>query len=113
MNELSAHKLQLQDLEKENIFSIDDCIASKKTVSPKKSKTPDTPDFSLVENLLPTLPLLFTANPLFYDGDFRTIIQNHYKRHAKYEQVYLSNLKNEKACSAERLPLLRLPHHCL
>jgi SNF2 family DNA or RNA helicase/uncharacterized Zn finger protein len=97
MSELSAHKLQLQELEKEDIFSIHNCITSAKIAGRTDSKTPETPDFSLIENLLPALPLLFTANPLFYPGDFRTVIQNHYKRQAKYEQVYLSNLKNEKA----------------
>ena len=98
VNELSAHQMQLLELEKENIFSIEDCMAAKKIVPVKNlsdNKPPDTPDFSLIENLLTTLPLLFTANPLFYDGDFKTLIQNHYKRLAKYEQVYLANLKNE------------------
>lgn len=95
VSELSAHKLKLQELEKEPIFSIHQCIASAKQAALKHPDAPDAPDFSLVENLLPTLPLLFTANPLFYDGDFKPVIQNHYKRHAKYEQAYLSNLKNE------------------
>jgi len=95
VSELSVHKLQLQELEKENIFSIHNCIASQPPAATKNSNTPETPDFSLIENLLPTLPLLFTANPLFYDGDFKAVIQNHYKRHAKYEQIYLGNLKNE------------------
>ena len=97
VKELSAHKFQLQELEKENIFSIQNCIASERPPTVKNSKALDTPDFSLIENLLPTLPLLFTANPLFYQGDFRTVIQNHYKRQTKNEQSYLSNLKNEKA----------------
>lgn len=96
VNELSSHQLQLHELHSENIFSIQDCIASKKINTHKTGAKPDTPDFSLIENLLPTLPLLFTANPLFYDGDFRTIIQNHYKRYAKYEQVYLAELKKQK-----------------
>lgn len=96
VNELSSHKLQLQELEKENIFSIHNCIAAKKPTAAKHPETPDTPDFSQIENLLPTLPLLFTANPLFYDGDFRTVIQNNYKRLAKYEHVFLSDLKNNR-----------------
>ncbi|MBI3481825.1 MAG: SWIM zinc finger family protein, partial [Bacteroidetes bacterium] len=96
VNELSVHKVHLHELEKENIFSIHNCIASAKTRATKNPETPDAPDFSLIENLLPTLPLLFTANPLFYNGDFRAIIQNHYKRNAKQEQVYLNHLKNEK-----------------
>ena len=68
----------------------------KKIVSADKDKIPGIPDFSLIENLLPTLPLLYTANPLFYDGDFKTIIQNHYRRNAKYEQTYLAVLKKER-----------------
>jgi len=96
ISHLSAHQMQLHDLQSENIFSINDCIAAKKIAAKKNSEPVDTPDFSLIENLLPTLPLLFTANPLFYDGDFKAVIQNHYKRHAKYEQTYLANLKKEK-----------------
>ncbi len=96
VNELSAHQIQLQELQTENIFSIEDCVATKKISTAKNNKTPEKPDFSLIENLLPTLPLLFTANPLFYDGDFRTIIQNHYRRFAKYDRDYLAQLKKEK-----------------
>jgi SNF2 family DNA or RNA helicase/uncharacterized Zn finger protein len=96
VNELSAHQLQLQELKEENIFSIQDCIAPKKISSPETNAKPETPDFSLIENLLPTLPLLFTANPLFCDGDFKPVIQNHYRRHSKYEQTYLAQLKKEQ-----------------
>lgn len=97
VSELSSHKLQLQDLERETIFSIQDCISSGKTVDTKNSEPGDTPDFSLIENLLPALPLLYTANPLFYSGDFRAVMQDHYKRLAKFEQIYLTGLKKEKA----------------
>ena len=97
VNELAIHRIQLRELEAETIFSIHDCIAAKKMAVRKDDKKPDTPDYSLIENLLPSLPHLYTANPLFYDGDFKPIIQEHYKRHAKYEPVYLSDLKKEKA----------------
>ena len=97
VNELSAHQLQLQELQKENIFSIRDCIAVNKIKTTVGGAKPEKPDFSLIENLLATLPLLFTANPLFYDGDFKPIIQNHYKRLSKYEQAYLAQLKKEKS----------------
>jgi uncharacterized Zn finger protein/superfamily II DNA or RNA helicase len=97
VDELAIHRIQLHELEAETIFSINDCIAAKKIAAQKDDKNPDTPDFSLIENLLTSLPLLYTANPLFYDSDFKPIIQNHYKRHAKYEQVYLSDLKKETA----------------
>jgi hypothetical protein len=86
----------LQELESEIIFSINDCISEKRMAPIKDMKKPDTPDFSLIENLLTSLPLLFTSNPLFYDSDFKPIIQNHYKRHAKYEPVSLADLKKEK-----------------
>lgn len=97
VHELSAHKMQLHELQTENIFSIKDCIAGKKIIAEKNNTVSEKPDFSIIENLLPTLPLLFTANPLFYDGDFKTIIQNHYRRYAKYEQTYLAELKKEKS----------------
>ena len=96
VNELSAQHIQLHNLQEEPFFSIQDCLADKTPISVKKNSTPVTPDFSLIENLLPTLPLLFTANPLFYNSDFKPVLQNHYKRHAKYQPVYLLNLKKEK-----------------
>ena len=96
MEALSANKLHLQDLETEKIFSIQDCIGNKKAVPKKTVDKIETPDFSLIENLLPTLPLLFTANPLFYtDGDFKPLIHNHYKRQSKYEPIYVATLKKE------------------
>lgn len=96
VHDLSAHKLNLHQLESENIFSIEDCIATKKEAATKNNRA-EPPDFSLIENLLPTLPLLFTANPLFYDGDFKTVIQNHYKRLAKHEATYLGDLKKQNS----------------
>ncbi|MEO6584560.1 MAG: SNF2-related protein, partial [Ferruginibacter sp.] len=94
---LSGYQNELQDLQAEKIFSIHDCIEDVKKVIAKEKKTePVLPDFSLIENLLPTLPLLYTANPLFYDGDFKPQIQSHYKRHARNEADYLINLKKQK-----------------
>lgn len=97
INQLSSQKLQLQNVQAEKIFSIQDCIMDKKGDTSKIDKQHETPDFSIIENLLTTLPLLLTANPLFYSGDFKTIIQNHHKRHAKYHPTYLSELKAQKA----------------
>lgn len=95
METLSANKLNLLDLETEKIFSIQDCIDNKKA-DKKMADKKEVPDFSLVENLLPTLPLLFTANPLFYTaGDFKPVVQNHYKRQARFEQNYIAGLKKE------------------
>ncbi|MDP3666928.1 MAG: DEAD/DEAH box helicase [Sediminibacterium sp.] len=91
--ELSTNQLLLQDLETEKIFSIHDCIPNKKYKPVKRDGPKEVPDFSLIENLLPTLPLLFTANPLFYDTDFKPVIQNHYKRQARYEANYIAQLK--------------------
>ena len=105
VNELSAHRIQLSDLQEENIYSIEDCIAHEKVIPVKNERPADAPDFSLIENLLPTLPLLFTTNPLFHDQDFRSVIQNHYKRQAKFEPHYLDNMKRE-AWFIKRLPLL-------
>ncbi len=95
LKELSAHQLQLMQHETEAVFSMMDCIAKKDELILPTEKPTTTPDFSLIENLQSTLPLLFTANPLFYDGDFKPIIQNHYKRQAKYEQTNLTQLKKE------------------
>lgn len=93
VNELAAHQIQLHSLQAENIFSIRDCIANKKITGIKKALPKEIPDFSLIENLLPTLPLLFTSNPLFYDGDFKTVIQNFYKRQSTFVQQYFATLK--------------------
>jgi uncharacterized Zn finger protein/superfamily II DNA or RNA helicase len=98
VRELASHKIQLGELEKEHIFSIHDCVGARPVAH--AAKPTEAPDFSQIENLLPTLPPLFTANPLFYQGDFRSVIQSHYKRHAKYEQTFLSELKSSRA----RLP---------
>ena len=93
VGELGAQKVKLQELEKERIFSIHDCVAPKAEKTKTLQASPPIPDFSQIENLLPTLPHLFTANPLFYRGDFKAVIQNYYKRHAKHEQAYLDDLK--------------------
>lgn len=103
MAELSGHNSGIQALQAENIFSIQDCIAKGKTARSEPVKKPELPDFSLIENLLPALPLLFTANPLFYDRDFKTVIHDHYKRWAKHEPAYLADLSKE---------LLVLPNDC-
>ncbi|MBX9782868.1 MAG: DEAD/DEAH box helicase [Chitinophagaceae bacterium] len=96
LESLSAHKIHLQDMETEKIFSIQDCIAAKQAPHKITGDKKEVPDFSLVENLLPALPLLFTANPLFYTGgDFKPVIQSHYKRQAKNEANYTTLLKQQ------------------
>ncbi|MDQ6843256.1 MAG: SWIM zinc finger family protein, partial [Bacteroidota bacterium] len=96
LDELSAYQMLLKDLETEKIFSLKDCISNAKQKLIKSADPKEVPDFSLIENLLPTLPLLFTSNPLFYDADFKVVIQNHYKRSAKNEGIYLVQLKQSK-----------------
>jgi SNF2 family DNA or RNA helicase/uncharacterized Zn finger protein len=96
---LSSLQTNLNELQAEKIFSLKDCISVKKGKEEGKIKEPaklETPDFSLIENLLPTLPLLFTTNPLFYDKDFKPVIQNNYRRLAKCEALYVDNLKKNK-----------------
>ncbi|MDZ4709035.1 MAG: DEAD/DEAH box helicase [Saprospiraceae bacterium] len=101
--ELDPHQTQFHQLEEEKIFSIQDCIAAPsgkaKTVASQAllNKLPkEIPDFSLIEDLRSTLPLLFTANPLFYtDGDFKSILQTQYKRLSRNEPDYLAKLKNK------------------
>ena len=96
LDELSAYQILLKDMETENIFSLNDCISIEKQKLIIPEVTKEVPDFSLIENLLPTLPLLFTSTPLFYDADFKVVMQNHYKRLAKNEGAYLGQLKQSK-----------------
>ena len=96
--ELSKMKIDIASLEKEKIFSLADCIestTSKKTKSTTELKR-DIPDFSTIENLLPTLPFLFPAASLFFSDDFKEIIQNYYKRSSKAEQMNLLNKKQSE-----------------
>ncbi|HEV8082786.1 MAG TPA: SNF2-related protein [Chitinophagaceae bacterium] len=99
MDALSSHQMKLNELQAEKIFSLKDCIDDEKRKKQREAKENfklETPDFSLIENILPTLPLLFTSSPLFYDKDFKTLIQNNYKRLAKCEAQYVSTLKKNK-----------------
>lgn len=96
LDELSSYQMLLKDLETEKIFSFSHCIGNEKQKVIKIDVPKEIPDFSLIENLLPTLPLLFTSNPLFYDTDFKPVIQSHYKRLAKNEANYLAQLKQAK-----------------
>ena len=100
LESLSESQLKLEDLRTEKIYSFEDCIAVVKNEHLKENPDENTkneiPDFSLIENLLPTLPLLFTANPLFFDKDFKPVIQNNYKQLSRYQQKYISNLKTQE-----------------
>ena len=95
--EMESLKGTMQDLQTEKILSVKNCIATKDTQHEcEQLVNLEPPDFSQIENLLPTLPLLFTANPLFYNSDFKPVIQSQYKRQAKYEPTYLALLKKDK-----------------
>ena len=93
-------KMKLEDLKREKIFSLVDCIADVNSQNLKQDlkedKRKEIPDFSLIENLLPTLPLLFTANPLFFDKDFKPVTQNNYKQLSRYQPKYIGQLKSQE-----------------
>lgn len=92
---LSSLKGSIQIQETEKILRIEDCISTEHKSKTKSIPTVE-PDFSIIEDLLPTLPILYSANPLFYkDGDFKSKIQSHYKRQSKFEPLYSQNLKKE------------------
>ncbi|MGN6542972.1 MAG: SWIM zinc finger family protein, partial [Ginsengibacter sp.] len=97
---ISESKMKLEDLKREKIFSFENCIADVNHENLKQDlkedKQKEIPDFSLIENLLPTLPLLFTANPLFFDKDFKPVIQNNYKQLSRYQPKYISQLKSQE-----------------
>lgn len=94
IKELAKERLHMHEMDKENIFSLAECIVDKKSESETKSKSLTVPDFSLIEDLRTSLPLLFPASPLFYTTDFKMCIQDFYKRHLKTEPHYLLSLKN-------------------
>lgn len=97
LKEMAAERLNMNEMEKEHIFSFDKCAAHKKTEKIKQVEKPEIPDFSIIEDLQSTLPLLFPASPLFYSTDFKTNLQNFYKQRKKTEPHYLAFLKGGKA----------------
>ena len=102
--ELSKLKIDIGALEKEKIFTLDDCIevASSKKLKDKSERKPEVPDFSIIENLLTSLLVLFPSGSLFFSKDFKEIIQNSYKRSSRTEQVELLNKKrSEKSTYSE------------
>jgi len=100
VKELAKERLQMNEMEKEKVFSLKECIAGTpgryRDGKENKPEKPETPDFSIIEDLGSTLPLLFPASPLFYSTDFKTCIQNFYKRRVKTEPQYLASLKSDK-----------------
>ena len=102
--ELSKINIEIGTLEKEKIFSLADCInvAPEKKSKDKQESEHKVPDFSTIENLIPSLPFLFPAASLFFSIDFKEIIQNSYKRSAKAEQIdLLTKKKSEKSVYSE------------
>lgn len=96
VKELAKERLRLHEMEKEKVFSLGECIADKETANKDNSKKPEVPDFSGIEGLQNTLPLLFPASPLFYSTDFKINLQSFYKRRVKTETQYLAALKGGK-----------------
>src|SRR6185312_8559436 len=100
LESLSNSAMKVEDLRTEKIFSFEDCIADVKSEKlkelPQKVKR-ETPDFSLIENLLPTLPMLFNANPLFFDKDFKVVIQNNYKQLSRFQSKNISKIKSQES----------------
>jgi SNF2 family DNA or RNA helicase/uncharacterized Zn finger protein len=99
IDELSKLNLVNSSLEKEQITNLSNCI-KQNDIPKSKRKTPlvteqkPVPDFSLIENLQQVIPSLFSPNTLFYSNDFKTLIQNIYKRSAKLENNELQSKKN-------------------
>lgn len=91
VEELSKQHIEIRNLEKEKILTLQDCVATKliKTKSVAESLPCEVPDFSKIENLLNTIPNLFLSNTLFYSGDFKSTLQTVYKRAAKNESAHL------------------------
>lgn len=96
VKELATDQLHAFELGKETIFSLEECIADKKKSTIKKNEKPEVPDFSIIEDLQSTLPLLFPASPLFYSTDFKVNLQSFYKQWRKTEPQYLAFLKTQK-----------------
>ena len=98
LEELSKQKIELGGMEKEKIFSFNDCVKlkTKEKITEKQLTLKEIPDFSTIENLLQTLPSVFSANTLFYSGNFKSVIQNIYKRAAKQENEQLQFRKKSE-----------------
>ncbi|MCC7050483.1 MAG: SWIM zinc finger family protein, partial [Bacteroidia bacterium] len=94
IKELAKERLLMEEEGKEKIYTLSEAIEKEKytTIYPQ----PEVPDFSIIESLQDSLPILFPASPLFFSNDFKPLIQRFYKYWAKSESQYLTNLKNEK-----------------
>jgi SNF2 family DNA or RNA helicase/uncharacterized Zn finger protein len=96
VKELAKERLQMYEMEKEEIFSLESLQEQQAiAVKTKKIESPEIPDFSLIEDLQNSLTMLFPASPLFFSTDFKTNIQNFYKKRSKAEPTYLSSLKQQ------------------
>lgn len=96
VKELARERLLMNDMEKEKIVSLNECIEKREKKAEKRIENPVPPDFSLIEDLKNSLPLLFPASPLFYSADFKPVLQSFYKQWSKTEPEYLSALKKAK-----------------
>ncbi len=111
IEELSKEKIEISSIEKEKIFSFNDCIESDaKSTASNNPLIKEIPDFSTIDNLLQTIPNLFSAHTLFYSGNFKSVIQNIYKRAAKLENEQLQfRKKSEKTINND----LRFQNFCI
>ncbi|HKI46482.1 MAG TPA: DEAD/DEAH box helicase [Balneolales bacterium] len=100
IGELKKLNIQVENLEQESVFSLNDCTRAARGGSKKKEDRPparsEVPDFSTIENLLPVIPDLFLDQTLFYSGDFKSILQKVYKRAAKSEEKSLKERKRSE-----------------
>lgn len=95
IEELKALNIHVDNLSEEKIYAISDSFIS----ASKKGKNKDEkiiPDFSIIEEVLQKIPLLYSSNPLFYETDFKKVIQNSYASVAKHEANYLLALKSNQ-----------------
>ncbi len=94
VKELAGEGIPLEDMETEHVYSLEEGVVRRKPSKKKKPVAGPAPDFSVIENLQVSLPMLFPASPLFYSSDFKTVMLGFYKRHVKTELFYLASLKH-------------------
>ncbi len=89
---LKNKNLTLDSNAKENIKTIDDLVIGKNSINPNfkcDKKTSDSIDLSIIENIKENLLGLLNSNPLFYEKDFKSILDNAYKKISRLTTAYL------------------------
>ncbi len=101
---LGELKVDITEHEQEKIFSWTDCLdVRRRPVKRKKKESPVYPDFSLMDDLSATIPLLFPAGALFYSGDMKQRLQLLYKLAARDEARSLQAKKDSSQAGEEAL----------